>query len=423
MSRRLTGIRFAALGGFAAVVMASLPLWVSGGVYPRAPLLEFLSPLAGPVGDVVFLVLALALIASCFEKAMRVALPIACVSALLLVAGDRMRVQPFVFQHIGIFAVLAWIGAARSDTGGDSRYDSRATTGLRALMLIHASIYVFAGLWKATPGFWSGTWPALLAPVFGLDDPSDPPAAIVMSGVAIMVFEIWIGIGLLRPSWRRAALWGATLMHAGIPILLGLFHEGYDLGVYPWNAGMVALGWTIFGRSHERIGPREVTSGGPVVWSIVLCFWLLPLLHGFGLWHANLSFSLYSGNNDRATLFVSRDRASRMPASPLEHGRFYERPPERGLELMRALPAGLIDPARHLYLDIDHWALDEYRQTVPPEGSAYRGIARELCRGEIDPRGVILLIEPKASLFAGLASFHVYSCAEEIVLPLPSPRW
>lgn len=248
----------------------SFPLWTIDRGYPLVPLVE---GFVLPVGVHAALVVALCalLIATAFQR--RAAAMLAVIVLIILVFADQSRLQPWVFIEAGMLVVLAWEKDRRS---------------LVMAALILASVYIYSGLQKLNPGFVVEVFPW----VYGEE-------SVLALGVPFV--EIGIGVGLLTRRYRRLAIWMAVAMHLGILLALGPFGRVANSVIWPWNIAMIGFVGVVFRQTNiawqEVMRPRSVAQG-----FVLILFGILPMLSFWGWWDKYLSFALYSGNTQYATI-------------------------------------------------------------------------------------------------------------------------
>jgi hypothetical protein len=118
-----------------------------------------------------------------------------------------------------------------------------------------------------------------------------------------------IAVGLLTTRFRRAAVIGALAMHAFILICIGVLLPFYDVIVWPWNIAMCVFVVLLFWKHGKRIVVGRIWFARLVL----LLFGIAPVLSFGNLWDAYLSFALYSGNNNSATIYMADAVADRLP--------------------------------------------------------------------------------------------------------------
>jgi hypothetical protein len=238
---------------------------------------------------------------------------------------------------------------------------ARSDTPLDICRLIVAAVYFWSGAHKINPEFARETLPWMLG--------SLPYTAIL--GYAAPIAEMAIAVGLLTAGFRRAAVIGALAMHAFILICIGVVHPFYDVIVWPWNVAMcvfvVLLLW--------NYGKRIVVGRTWFPRLVLLLFGIAPVLSVGNLWDGYLSFALYSGNNNSATIYMADAMADRLPPAMQD---FITENDSKVDEL--------------------DWSFGELN--VPPyaEPRVLKSIGRHICAAAGNPKEMVLVINEKGRL-------------------------
>jgi uncharacterized membrane protein YphA (DoxX/SURF4 family) len=296
--------------------------------------------------------------------------------AALAAVGDQSRCQPWFYQYAVMLAALAF--SARSDAG------------LHTSRLIVAAIYFWSGLQKLNPNFRYDTLPWLLDPL-GRVIPRFFRAHPDLIGIAAAAIESAIGIALLTRRWRTPAAAMAVLMHAFILVSIGPWGHNSNEVVWPWNFAMAASVVLLFWRAPE-FAARDVLRGSrrPLHLAIVALFACAPALSFIGAWDHYLSFALYSGNPNTATIYMSDEAADRLPPELQE---------EIGVN-----PSGVDE------LSIADWSYDELHVPAYPELRVFRNIGRRVCELAGNPPQIVLVVQQKFSPFTRRRQ-STYACA------------
>jgi uncharacterized membrane protein YphA (DoxX/SURF4 family) len=335
--------------------MALCPrLWLAARTYPPAPAFGILPPLPAAVDAAVFaaLMLLLAWIAAAARPHREIAIWLSLAAGYAL--WDQTRWQPWLYQNAAMLLVLA-ISYARPDH-----------PSARPLRWMVAAIYIWSGLHKWNSGFVEDVLPWMLEP-FGRWLPVKGGPGLAAAAAAM---ETALGVALLMPRLRKLAVASAVAMHGFILASLGPWGHNFDSVVWPWNLEMIALLLLLF-----RPGVKE-PQGRPAV--PVLLFCLLPALSFVDWWDGYLSFSLYSGNNNSAAIYMSDASADRLPDRVQE----FVDVPDSGPDELR----------------LSEWSYGELN--VPPyaEPRVFREIGRQVCAAVGDPAEMKLIIKHKSTL-------------------------
>jgi hypothetical protein len=212
------------------------------------------------------------------------------------------------------------------------------------------------------------------------------------AGWAIAVLEAALGIALLVPQTRKAAVYAAVAMHASILIALGPWGQSFNSVVWPWNIAMIAFVILLFGSSKEPAHAIVWPSTGWLPKVALAALGLLPALSLVNLWDAYMSFALYSGVNNLDYLRVNDALARRLP------------------EPARAFVAKTATPGVY-QLRLIYWSYTELNVPVNAEPRVYQAIARNLCQYERAPEELQLFIFPRHRLRPGQKRLG-FGCAD-----------
>jgi hypothetical protein len=375
-------LKFAVAAGCACGLLLSRRLWLSSSRdYPHAPVADFLRPPAAPLDLVWFaaLFVTLALVALSPR-------PRKCLAAFLALAGalalfDQSRWQPWFYQYYFLLAALClfpW-----GDAGG--RAGARRAAALDACRLIVAGTYFWGGAQKLNPGF-DGLMAYLVARSLParLAEPVSEAAA-----VAVPAVEIFVGVALLVPRLRGAAVALAVATHA--VILLLLVPHGINTVVWPWNAAMAASVVILFWRERECT-PRALIASlrRPFNLAAAVLFWVLPALSFAGFWDSYLSAALYTGGTKDAVIRFGEDTRARLPP--------------------RAQRAATREGDRYA-LNVARWSFAELNVPAYPEERVFRRVARAVCALEAAPGDVTLEIHERPRLWTEVGGAKTFDCA------------
>jgi hypothetical protein len=146
----------------------------------------------------------------------------------------------------------------------------------------------------------------------------------------------------------------------------------------------------LFWRRRTGKRPRGFWMGEPLATrAIVFVFWLLPALSLVDLMDGYPAFALYSGDNNRATIYMADPVADRLPDSVQESIDMND----SGVDELSLLSWS--------YADLG----------VPPyaEVRVFRSIARQVCAMAGDPAQMGLVVQRKSTLLRG-RRLAVYDC-------------
>lgn len=271
---------------------------------------------------------------------------------------DQQRWQPWFYQYLVMLAVLGW-------------YIDEREAATETLRLIIVCIYFWSGIQKLNDGFLHDTFRWMLEPIVGSNAASLDWLAHWLAWTA-PVIECAIALGLLLPRTRRIAVCLVIAMHAFILASIGPFGHRHNSVVWPWNIAMPVLVVQLFWRG-EGPGVRL-----PFQKAVLVLFGVLPALSLVGLWDTYLSFSLYSGNQSMASIYMSDAVADKLP--------------DRIQEVVDDNDSKVDE------LDVEAWSYDELN--VPPyaELRVFRNISRHVCADAGNPRDMVMIVQERRSL-------------------------
>jgi uncharacterized membrane protein YphA (DoxX/SURF4 family) len=331
------------------------------------------------------ILLLILLILSIFSKHPRRYLVASVALSVFLVLIDQTRLQPWVYQYLIMLTILsAW--------RPEERDAESARPILAASQLVVAALYFWSGAQKLNWSFAQEVIPALLEPAH-INLPSSYLSPIA---IAVAVFEMLIGLGLLIPRTRRAAAWLALAMH--LAVLSIFIATGRNSAVWPWNIGMITvIALLLWGRDESAVGyvfrrPRALNLADhlPRV-AVVICAFL-PALSFAGWWDLYLSASLYSGRVPIAVMHIDEGVRDRLPADARE-------------KIFSTVTGELMLP-------FYEWSLRVLNVPPYPEVRVYRQIASRLCSLTDDQQKNELIIRERPGLSDGSYDVTRIPCAQ-----------
>jgi len=354
-------LKFTVSAGLLAGFLLSRPLWLSSRLYPLTPVWPGLGAIPAPV-EVAVLAVLLGLLVWIAAKAQ----PARAIAAFVALAAsyamfDQSRWQPWFYQYLVMMAALAL----------------ESTLALSACRLIVVCVYFWSGVSKINPLFVQEAFPWMLEPLTqGLPRPVIP--YLYWLGYVAPFVEMAIAVGLAGVRFRRPAAIAALAMHTFILASIATFGHNYDAIVWPWNFAMGAMVWLLFYTAPERASGLQVR--GWFGWVVVVLFGIAPALSLVNLWDGYLSFALYSGNRNSATIYLADAVADRLPEAVQEY--------------ITENDDSLVDE-----LDVFDWSFGELR--VPPyaEIRIFRNVGRRVCAMAGEPREMVLVVQGKWSWF------------------------
>jgi hypothetical protein len=366
MALRLLKLKTAITLGLLAGFLLSPKLWLSARFYPATPILSFLKPLSFPLDYAVFVGMLLCLcVAGLLGKPSR---PIAAflMFAVALAMLDQSRWQPWFYQFLFMLAALGL--ALRSRAGAAEQQAS-----LNTCRLIVVSVYFWSGLQKANGGFLNDVFPWLMEP-FSKFFPW-----ISRFGIIVPVSEVAIGLALLTKRYRKAGVLLAIGMHAFILLAIGPWGQNRNSVVWSWNIVMAFCVFVLFWQGNDFTWKELLWPKTAFHCAVLVLFTLAPSLSFINLWDNYLSWALYAGNKNDASLYISDAVDDKLPEQ-IEQFTTEENP--------------------NLYkLNITRWSEGELNVPAYPELRIYKNIARTICGYAAKPSEVTLVVRGKLALF------------------------
>lgn len=324
----------AALGlCFLTTLLVSYRAWLSSGRdYPLVPVLPGLPQPPYPLDWILFGGMAAALLGASFARR-----PAPYLAVVLAIAGvwmvlDQTRWQPYLLTYLAGTACLAVgeLPSVRAPGHPPARWH------LAPYQLSMCAVYFYSGVHKLNLRWIEGSFPGWMHPIterLGLD-PSAMPRVMFAGGVAAALAEAALGLALLWPRTRRAAVVGLTLLHVYIMLYLTRAGLAGNTVVWPWNAAVVASLWLLFwprGAGARLDGfirawwqglRRRRTDATPrplrLLWAgVVVLFGVLPALSFAQAWPASLSFQLYASKQRVVRISYRADQRASLPPAAL----------------------------------------------------------------------------------------------------------
>jgi len=286
-------------------LMLSPRLWLSARNYPLVPVWDGLPTVPAPWDWLVPGVLAAALGAVVVAPRPRLAMLVFVILAGVWSLWDQTRWQPWFYQYLVMFAVLA-LGPSPKDP-------ERGQASLNACRLIVASIYFWSGLQKVNVLFVTELFPWLIEPVLKYL-PGEWHEYAQDRGCEAAFLECAIGLGLLVWPLRPVAVVGAVAMHLLILFSLGPWGHEWNTVVWPWNVAMMVFVVVLFGRTRRVQSWHILWPWRCLVARVALVlFGVMPLFNFFERWDSYLSAALYSGNTPSSRTYISQEVYDRLP--------------------------------------------------------------------------------------------------------------
>ncbi|MEM0897866.1 MAG: hypothetical protein AAGJ79_13395 [Verrucomicrobiota bacterium] len=285
--------------GLMAGMLISWRLWMSAGrVFPEVPLIPFFPDLPVALNGMLYGG-CLTAILFMLRGVRQSALSVMFVFLVVLLLGDQMRWQPWVWHYgllLGAFALF--------------RSSGRPLELSLALKMITIAFYFWAGFHKLGGPF-EDFYGSALAKRWIEEAPLLISNLIAGGGKFIPWIEILTAVLLAVPQLvaRRIGVLLACFVHLGI--LSWLVSMNLNHVVWSWNVVAPLIVFFLFWPRAQRAGESEKT--GTSFPSIVLLgvlgalTFIAPALSWTQRWDRSLSFHLYSGRAQRVLLALTEE--------------------------------------------------------------------------------------------------------------------
>ena len=304
----------------------------------------------------------------------RIAALCTTVGWILLIVLNQHRLQPWGVQIICFIALASFC-------------DGRAAVARMRQLVV--SIYIFSGLAKLDFQFAHTVGQDFLhagLSLVGLGSAIPDAHTAAWFALLMPTIEILIGLGLCITRTRRAALFGATAMHASLIVLLSPIGLNHQPGVLLWNCELLVIAWLLWGFNleYETEGPPQSNRLAQSVSMLTLVLALAPILNTMGLYDHWLAWGLYAPSNSRVIVLVHEDAIS--PTWPAA--------------ILRSIDEQPIDYVWR-ELQLDSWSIESLGTPLYPEARFQAGVALAVIeRLEIDGR-FRAQIQSKSNRFSG----------------------
>lgn len=369
-----------ALAAFALALFATTwRLWTPQDVFPQVPAFRWITglpaawqwvPLVALIGS-----LAAALVAPKSARLGRRSLLAFALAAVLLMAGDQHRWQPWAWQMLLTALALGALPPASS---------------WRLLRWLTVSIYVYSAWSKCDITFLDTLGQqflrALAGPAAGWLDGWPLATRRVLAG-GFVAAEFLLAAALLWPRSRRWGLAGAVASHVLLIWILGPWGLAHRPPVLIWNAWFIVqdlllfagplscslVGWRPFSRpsphpaepSAEPTGSPPIRFGGQAVQGLLWLALLLPLLQPFGLCDPWFAWALYAPRVEWVRILISRSQEQHIRADADQSA---------AGDMARYL-VPLVDEPDWLELRADRWSLGALGAPLYPSNRFQLGVA------------------------------------------------
>lgn len=385
-ARELFWMKVTVALGFGAGLLLSFRLWIGSHFFPITPVFEHLPRIPFPLGYSLLFILCISLLAIIVSSKPRKYIVAFLSLFAFLFLFDQTRLVPWTYQYFFILATLACF-TWKKDAAGNEKDVILAT-----LRLIIAGTYFWSGLTKVNLGFFGGVFPWLMEPFVGFL-PDSIELFVYAFGIAVPWLEMGIGVGLLVKRYRKVAASLAIAMHLFILLAIGPLGHSWGSVVWPWNIAMIAFVLLLFWNARDFSVKEVLWVKNFAFQKVVLIFFIAaPVLSLGGLIDTVLSFPLYSGNRNTASVYVSDAVKDRLPDAVLK----YTKEVDRGVH----------------EVSIFDWSFGELNVEPYPETRAYKNIARYICAYARDPDDVALVVDERHTVINPYGRQSVYRCLD-----------
>ncbi len=360
-------------------------LWIPQHEFPQVPLLSVAGHcprflewllLIGMLTSLLVLLFALN-----FDRR-RIACITSTICQLGLVFVDQHRLQPWVWEFVIVSLVLATA-------------DSPKSRQLWRWLVI--GIYGWSAWSKIDYGFCLQHGPFLLDGIckalhFPLATRDWPVSIRLVVAGAIPFFELLVAAGLIWHKSRRAALWGAAIMHIGLLLSLGPLGHNHRAGVLVWNLFFLVQNGTLFRRKIVETRPIEstidTTQRKPIEWGnsiaqiIVLAALVWPVSESFGFCDHWPAWAVYAAKPERVNVLIHQEELEKIPTHLKQYLAFESFTDEW-------------TPLR-----IDRWSLNSVLSPIYPQDRFQVGVALGIV-DEFELHRILVVIEGPANRWSG----------------------
>ncbi|MBX3170407.1 MAG: hypothetical protein KF760_23580 [Candidatus Eremiobacteraeota bacterium] len=296
---------------------------------------------------------------------------------------DYSRLLPWFYQYSFMLGSIALCNLS----GAGPRQQQEA---LDICRLINISIYFWSGLLKANRYFIQSGFLALVTPLLKNLGPGWRPF-FQFSAVLVPFWEAGVGLGLLFPQTRLAAILAAAVMHGFILLCFSSLGRGTHRTIWPWNITMLATTVVLFSPAG---GPKDILIGQGSLfhWLVLLLFACLPMLGLFNRIDCIFSHAYMTGRHILGYLHI--------------HQRLYDKLPSEIQAECADLGRG---QARRYLLDLGSWYVKQLGMNPPQNEKMLQHVARDFRRYGAGFDDLSLTITLMPGLFSASLPHKTYS--------------
>jgi hypothetical protein len=322
LARRATELRFVLVAATLLLVALSWPLWIDLAEFPAIPFVRRFPTLRRSWSWLGLALLMASLGLGMLRGVGRIGLSMSICLFVILILGDQLRLQAWVYQYLLMASFLALLPPALA---------------LRFCQFTLASVYFHSGLSKLDVSFVNELGPLFLGTltrVIGHSVSSLTHSQRVSAILLMPLSEIVIAIALLFRSTRRVAYVGLVLIHLSLILILGPWGLGHSTIVLAWNGALIIEEYLLYWpRAPYPFVPQIRTTRGMLAIGMMIAITALPFLERFGLLDSWPAHALYSSHCERTRITIDNFDPTDFPEALRRHYQPTDQPGTRSLDL------------------------------------------------------------------------------------------
>lgn len=293
-------------------LLLSLPLWQGERVIPTVPVFNFLPILPDLINILLLTALISSLVALIFWPRPRIFIWTAIATIIAFCLFDQMRWQPWLYQYTIMLIALGLFSWNPKDSKNQELI-------LNICRMVIIFIYFWAGIFKVNPNFLTEVFPWMISPSLQMFGLAHMQTLFNSFAIIAPVTEIAIAICLLTKKYRNLGIVLCALTVGFVLWTLGPFSLNWNNVIWPWNIAMLILTFTLFYKSDVSF--KDILWKPKIAYHNVVLILLgfLPALHLVNAWDTYLSFSVYSGNTNSASITIPESDKSKFPSKIIQH--------------------------------------------------------------------------------------------------------
>ncbi|MBC7863436.1 MAG: hypothetical protein IAF38_10705 [Bacteroidia bacterium] len=302
ISRRLRSLKVVLALTMLASVLISAPAWLHNSCNPFIAGLDNLHPIAEKIMFGFFVLMPLLIL---FSRKPTVFTVLFLLLAGFLIVADRNRLQPWFYQYLIMFFVLAFYNWRVDEP-------KKYTPVLNSLKLCVVLIFVWGGIHKLNTGFSTSTWPWMISSWNNVLTPGQIQF-MHRVGYVIPFVEIFAGIALLFPTAKRIAIPLLISVNVLNLMLLGPLGQNLNPVLWVYHMGMIFFLYILFaGRAESKFHQWSFTFQFKPALIVVFVLGILPAISLFKSRNA-----IVSDNEKTETVLpaISQNQVKGLPVS------------------------------------------------------------------------------------------------------------